>query len=110
MNNLLLKDLKCEACNGKTPKLAPEKIIENLNKLNNWNLNKEGEMIFKKFEFKNFKQALKFVNIVSDVANKEAHHPDISFGYSYCLIMIYTNAIKGLSINDFILAAKIDLL
>ena len=45
---------------------------------------------------------------VGKVAENEKHHPDISLGYGYCLIMIHTHAISSLSINDFILAAKID--
>ena len=65
-------------------------------------------MIFKKFKFKNFKNTIEFVNKVGTIAENEKHHPDISFGWGYCLIMIHTHAIKGLSLNDFILAAKID--
>ena len=38
----------------------------------------------------------------------DAHHPDILFGWGYAKIKITTHAIKGLSENDFILAAKID--
>ena len=65
-------------------------------------------MIFKKFEFKTFKQSLDFVNKVGGIADKEGHHPDISLGWGYSLIMLHTHAIKGLSLNDFIVAAKID--
>ena len=67
-------------------------------------------MLFKKFTFKTFKAALNFTNAVGDLAEKEGHHPDMSLGWGYCLIMIHTHAIKGLSINDFILASKIDLI
>ena len=103
-----LKNLKCAPCSGKTPKLKPEEISNHLSQLDEWSVNNEQEMIFKKFNFKNFKEALKFTNIVGNIAEEEGHHPDISIGWSYCLIMIHTHAIKGLSINDFILAAKID--
>ena len=63
------------------------------------------EMIYKKFKFKDFKLAIEFVNKIGDLSEEESHHPDISFGYSYCLVLIHTHAIKGLSINDFILAS-----
>ena len=53
-------------------------------------------------------KALKFTNLIGDLANKEGHHPDISVGWGYCLVMMHTHAIKGLSVNDFILASKID--
>ena len=67
-------------------------------------------MIFKKFKFKNFTKSLNFTVKVGELSEKEGHHPDISLGWGYCLVMIHTHAIKGLSVNDFILAAKIDLI
>ena len=51
---------------------------------------------------------INFANLIGQLADNEGHHPDLSIGYSYCLIMIHTHAIKGLSLNDFILADKID--
>ncbi len=108
--NESLSSLKCVPCSGKTPKLNYEEIDKNLNKLNNWEINNDKEMIFKKFIFKSFKKALNFTNIVGQIAEEEGHHPDISLGWGYCLVMIHTHAIKGLSINDFVLAAKIDLI
>ena len=61
-------------------------------------------MIFKKYNFSNFKKAMNFALKVGDISEVEGHHPDISLGWGYCLIMIHTHAIKGLSVNDFILA------
>ena len=108
--NESLTSLKCPPCSGKTPKLNYKEIDKNLNKLNNWEINNDKEMIFKKFIFKSFKKALNFTNTVGQIAEEEGHHPDISLGWGYCLVMIHTHAIKGLSINDFVLAAKIDLI
>ena len=62
----------------------------------------------KNFKFKNFKESQNFVNKVSVIAEEENHHPDISFGWGYCDVKIFTHAIKGLAESDFILAAKID--
>ena len=106
MSNLASK--KCEPCTGNTPKLSLDEIHKQLSKINIWNLNDNKEMIFKKFKFKNFKKTINFINLIANISEEEGHHPDITFGYGYCLIMIHTHAIKGLSINDFILAAKID--
>ena len=64
--------------------------------------------IAKNFTFKNFSESQKFVNQVGDIAEKEAHHPDIIFGWGYAKIQIFTHKIKGLVESDFILAAKID--
>tara|TARA_B100001029_G_C14942447_1_gene383985 strand:+ start:264 stop:599 length:336 start_codon:yes stop_codon:yes gene_type:complete len=101
---------KCEPCSGKTPKLKPNEISKYLSELNGWAVNDNQEMIFKKYEFKSFKKALEFTNNVGEIAESEKHHPDISLGWGYTLIMIHTHAIKGLSVNDFILASKIDLI
>ena len=103
-----LKNQKCQACSGNTPKFDEKQISDNLSKLDNWSVNDEQKMIYKKFNFKTFKQALNFTNKVGEIADIEGHHPDISVGWGYSLVMLHTHAIKGLSINDFILAAKID--
>ena len=108
--NIDLKNQKCQACSGNTPILNEIQISENLAKLNNWSVNDEQKMIFKKFTFKTFNQALKFTNKIGELADKEGHHPDVSLGWGYSLIMLHTHAIKGLSINDFIMAAKIDII
>ena len=107
LSNKLI-DLKCKACSKNTPKLNNEEIEINLKIIDSWNINEDRSMIFKKVKFDTFKKSLKFVNLIGEIAEKEKHHPDISFGYGYCLILIHTHAINALSINDFILAAKID--
>ena len=106
--NVDLKNLKCEPCSGKTPKLEPKEISNYLSQLDGWSVNDEQEMIFKKFKFKNFKKALEFTNLVGNIAEFEGHHPDISLGWGYSIVMLHTHAIKGLSVNDFILAIKIE--
>ena len=103
-----LKNQKCQACSGNTPKFDEKQISDNLSKLNSWSVNDEQKMIYKKFNFKTFKQALNFTNQVGQIADLEGHHPDISLGWGYSLVMLHTHAIQGLSINDFIIAAKID--
>jgi 4a-hydroxytetrahydrobiopterin dehydratase len=54
------------------------------------------------------KESQNFVSKISDIAEDENHHPDITFGWGYCKIKIFTHAIEGLAESDFILAAKID--
>tara|TARA_B100001540_G_scaffold35951_1_gene31903 strand:- start:412 stop:744 length:333 start_codon:yes stop_codon:yes gene_type:complete len=101
---------KCQACSGNTPKFDKNQISHYLSDLDNWSVNEEQKMIFKKFKFKTFNEALKFTNKVGKLADEEGHHPDISLGWGYVLIMLHTHAIKGLSLNDFILATKIDVI
>jgi 4a-hydroxytetrahydrobiopterin dehydratase len=68
------------------------------------------EEIEREFHFKNFRQSLTFVNQVADLAEKQNHHPDIFIAYDKVRLVLSTHKVGGLSRNDFILAAKIDLL
>ena len=76
MNNTLSSG-KCEPCNGNTPKLDFQEISKFLSELNEWSVNDNQEMIFKKFKFSNFKKAISFANEVGEIAETEGHHPDI---------------------------------
>ena len=80
-------------------------------KVDGWSVKENQKKIYfleKKFKFKNFINSQNFINKVSEISEKENHHPDIHFGWGYAIIVITTHAIEGLSENDFILAAKID--
>ena len=92
----------------KHSKLDYQEISKFLSELNEWSVNDNQEMIFKKFKFSNFKKAISFANEVGEIAETEGHHPDINFGWGYAKIKISTHAIKGLAESDFVLAAKID--
>ena len=100
---------KCVACEGGIPPLRPQKCEEYLQSLNSpWMIQGGNQSIKKEFQFKDFKQAVRFVNQVADIAEAEGHHPDIHVFYNKVLIELTTHAIGGLSENDFILAAKIE--
>jgi 4a-hydroxytetrahydrobiopterin dehydratase len=64
----------------------------------------------KEYRFKNFQQALDFTNKVGALAEQEGHHPDIYLTWGLVKILLWTHKINGLSENDFILAAKCDIL
>ena len=64
--------------------------------------------ITKRFKFRDFREALGFVNKVGEIAEKEGHHPDIKIVYNRVILDLFTHAIWGLSENDFIMAVKID--
>jgi len=66
--------------------------------------------IEREFHFRNFREAMEFVNEVAALANEQDHHPDIFISYSNVRLTLSTHKINGLSLNDFIVAAKIDLL
>jgi 4a-hydroxytetrahydrobiopterin dehydratase len=109
MSNLAKK--KCVACNGNTPPFDTTEIHKYLKKVDGWNVKNDENQNFyliKNFNFKNFEKSQVFVTKVGKIAEEENHHPDISFGWGYCKIKIFTHAIKGLAESDFVLAAKID--
>ena len=102
---------KCVACDGDIPPFDTKEIHKYLKKVDNWdvkNNNDRSSYLIKEFKFKNFEESQNFVNKVGNLAEVENHHPDISFGWGYCKVKIFTHAIKGLAESDFILAAKID--
>ena len=109
MNDLIKK--KGVPCEGGAIPFDISEIHNFQKKVDGWSLIKNEEKIFfleKEFKFKNFLESQKFVNNVGKISEQEGHHPDILFGWGYARIKITTHAIKGLSENDFILAAKID--
>jgi 4a-hydroxytetrahydrobiopterin dehydratase len=106
-----LSKKKCVACDGDILPFDTSEIHKYLKKVDGWDVKNNEDKNFyliKNFKFENFEESQKFVNNVAYIAEEENHHPDISFGWGYCIIKIYTHAIKGLAESDFILAAKID--
>tara|TARA_Y100000996_G_scaffold341264_1_gene278488 strand:- start:265 stop:609 length:345 start_codon:yes stop_codon:yes gene_type:complete len=106
-----LSNKKCIPCEGGVIPFDISEIHKYQKKVDGWEIIKgESEVYFllKKFKFKNFVSSEKFIIEVGKISEQEDHHPDISFGWGYAEIKITTHAIKGLSENDFILAAKID--
>lgn len=100
----------CVPCEGGVDpinKTDAESLLK-ANKLD-WLLDDGAKQISKKWQFKNFVEALAFINKVGELAELEGHHPDIHLvNYKYVEIVLSTHAIGGLSQNDFILAAKIN--
>ncbi len=106
-----LHNKKCMACDGSIPAFKIDEIHKYLKKIDGWlvkNNDENSYFLIKEFKFKNFIESQKFVNSICLIAEDEGHHPDISFGWGYCKVKIFTHAIKGLAESDFILAAKID--
>ena len=107
MNDLTAK--RCKPCEGGVPPLSEAEARSLLAKLSSgWVLSKEAPVIHREFKFKDFYRTMSFVNALAHIANLEDHHPDLEVGYDYCCVRFSTHAIKGLSENDFICAAKID--
>ena len=106
-----LSKKKCVACDGDILPFDTSEIHKYLKKVDGWDVKSDDDKSFyllKDFKFKNFVESQNFVNKIGDIAEDENHHPDITFGWGYCKIKIFTHAIEGLAESDFILAAKID--
>ena len=100
---------KCRPCEGGIDPIGPAEAADLLQQLNDgWRLVRDSSVIERSFRFPSYARTLAFVNAVAFVATNEGHHPEIEFTYGSCRVRYWTTAIDGLSINDFICAAKID--
>ncbi|HTU58556.1 MAG TPA: 4a-hydroxytetrahydrobiopterin dehydratase [Polyangiales bacterium] len=101
----------CKPCEGGVAPLSRSQAQQWLGKLAaDWKLAPDSLSVRREYRFRDFYRTMSFVNALAHVANLEDHHPDLEIGYNYCRVSFTTHAIKGLSENDFICAAKIDLI
>ena len=106
-----LKQKHCESCEGIGEALNAEQVKNLLPQLQpSWHVASDSKEIERAFSFNNFYETMAFVNAIAWIAHAENHHPDLDVGYNYCHVRFSTHALKGLSLNDFICAAKIDAL
>ena len=104
-----LSEKKCAPCEGGVKPLTPAKARLLAKKLHpDWKIAKDSQSLTRSLKFKDFYRTMSFVNAVAYIANSEDHHPDLEVGYDYCRITYSTHSIGGLSVNDFICAAKLD--
>ena len=103
-----LKQQRCQPCEGGVEPLDRRAAQNLLPQAGGWELDADTKAISRTFGFKNFYQTMGFVNAVAWIANREDHHPDLEVGYKRCRVRYSTHAIGGLSMNDFICAAKIN--
>lgn len=107
MENLSTK--KCEPCEGGIAPLNRSQFEVYLDHVKNWTFTDNDIMMEREYTFKDFKEALNFVNRVGDIVEEEGHHPNINLhSWNKVKMTLYTHAIGGLSINDFVVAVKID--
>jgi 4a-hydroxytetrahydrobiopterin dehydratase len=102
-----LASKSCVPCRGDVPPLKGAELQELSGHVPGWEVVNEHHLR-REFRFKNFREALDFVNRVGELAEEQAHHPDIDFGWGRAEVRIFTHKIDGLTESDFILAAKVD--
>jgi 4a-hydroxytetrahydrobiopterin dehydratase len=106
-----LSKMKCVACTGQTPTVTDAEIAKLKVQVPGWLVVKgdDGAMRLQRvFKFQDFAQALVFTEKIGQIAEVEQHHPAILTEYGKVTVTWWTHAIKGLSQNDFIMAAKTD--
>ncbi len=103
-----LAENQCVPCRGGVPPVEPAKAQELLGQLEKgWSLNAQGHLE-REYTFKDFAEALDFVNKVGAIAEEQGHHPDLYLAWGKCKVEIWTHKINGLTESDFFFAAKVD--
>jgi len=105
MSNLLHQ--RCQAHVGGAP-MADAAIRDHLAQVSGWH--QHNGAIEKTFAFKDFLETIAFVNALAWICNTEDHHPELAVSYNRCVVRFNTHSVGGISINDFICAAKVDAL
>ncbi len=104
-----LVERRCKPCEGGVEPLAADAVAELMAALHaDWKLADDGKAISRTFRFPAYSWTIAFANAVAWIATTEGHHPCMTVDYGVCTVLFTTNAIGGLSDNDFICAAKVD--
>lgn len=102
-----LADEKCVPCKGGTPSLPADQIAVLLPKVDGWRV-EDGKKLIKTFRFRNWVDAVAFVNEVTPIAEAQGHHPDLYVRWGEVSAFLWTHKIDGLTQSDFVMAAKLD--
>lgn len=100
----------CQPRRGAEHRIAAAGVKAQLALLPGWELIDDGAAIRKTFRFKDYYRTMAFVNALAFIAHREDHHPDLGVHYDRCVVRFSTHDVGGLSVNDFICAAKVELL
>jgi 4a-hydroxytetrahydrobiopterin dehydratase len=105
-----LRDKECIPCKGGVPPLKGDELVALFEELGSgWTLVEEHHLE-KEYTFKDFREALAFTNQVGELAEAQAHHPDLELSWGRVRVSIWTHKIDGLTENDFVFADKTDAL
>jgi 4a-hydroxytetrahydrobiopterin dehydratase len=105
-----LAERHCVPCERGTPPMAADRAASLLVELQGWEIERSDghEQLVKTYRFRDFVQAVDFVNRITPLAEAEGHHPDLLVTWGRVRVQLWTHAAGGLTENDFVLAAKID--
>jgi 4a-hydroxytetrahydrobiopterin dehydratase len=105
-----LAQAHCLPRRGSEHKLSEARVRELLPEVPGWELIEEGHALSKIYSFQNYYETMAFVNALAYMAHREDHHPDLGVHYNRCVVRFSTHDVGGLSENDFICAAKTEVL
>jgi len=105
-----LRNMKCTPLKGPAHALPSPRLRELVAQLPGWELGPVDADLRKDFKFSDFASALCFVNALGWMAERENHHPDLELGWGRCRVRFSTHDVGGISMNDFICAAKTEAL
>ena len=106
---MTLTQKHCLPCEGIGAVLTEAEALEFLKQTPDWEISPNKRIIFRQLSLKNFMSAVKLINAIATIAEAENHHPDLHLSnYRHLQITLSTHALKGLTENDFIVAAKIN--
>jgi 4a-hydroxytetrahydrobiopterin dehydratase len=108
MSFATLAQESCQPRKGAEHALDDAQIEKYLEDLPGWKRTLDGAAIAKDFRFDDFHHTLGFINAVGFMANRQDHHPDLEAGYGHCKLHWSTHDVGGLSLNDFICAARVE--
>lgn len=111
MDACSLHNRHCTPCQGGLPALtAAEASARRAELASDWTLDEAATQISRRFKCPNFREALALANRIGELAEAEGHHPTLTVGWGFCRVELTTHKIKGLHDNDFLMAAKIDVI
>ena len=107
-----LAQAQCEACRADAPHVSEEELASLIREIPDWNIEvRDGHMeLERQYLFKNFRHALAFTNAVGAIAEEVGHHPDLLTQWGKVTVTWWSHEMKGLHRNDFIMAARTDVL
>lgn len=107
-----LSEMACEACRVGSPTLTEQEIAHFQPQVPEWKVTEAGgeKRLERSFTFRNFAGALDFTNRVGEIAEQQGHHPMICTEWGKVTVSWWTHKIGGLHQNDFVMAARTDLL
>ncbi|MEN8232686.1 MAG: 4a-hydroxytetrahydrobiopterin dehydratase [Thermodesulfobacteriota bacterium] len=101
---------KCEACRVGAPLATEAEIEEYMQQLPEWKIVEiDGiKRLTRTCDFNNFMEAMSFSNRIAAIAEEQNHHPSIVTEWGKVTVTWWSHIIKGIHLNDFIMAAKTD--